>query len=220
MTYTLSTLVQLGPGNTGKVLVASLLEPDGDLIGAPANSNFFEIQKGDYAWTADFPDGFRGFALISSADGYECSLAINPQEHENSDKKTSAIASQLTSQPPVIKTVTPVARNGKITVFAGDDYTQDIGRAITVVDQNNIWPALSVGDDVRLGVAVERHPINVVSFDGRITSLTPTIASVDVTGVKTKLMSTDIAFPYTVSAIVSGRSVTLAEGNLVVKERF
>ena len=93
MAYTLTTSVSLGRDKTGLTLNAQLVDVDGVNSGAAITTGFSEIGQGFYLWKhTTFADGFRGGVKIYEqgvAGTILAFIAINPQEVENPDIKTS-----------------------------------------------------------------------------------------------------------------------------------
>ena len=101
MSYSLITALPLGSLQTGLTLSAQLYNTDGTTNGSPVTTGFVErpAGSGNYFWTyAGFPDGFRGGVAITAAGVFKMSFAINPQEAENADAKTSTRAATADSR--------------------------------------------------------------------------------------------------------------------------
>lgn len=100
MAYTLDIAVILGSPKTGlSDLRAQLVDTAGSNVGSAVSTGFVEIgTSGSYLWHyASFPDGHRGGVKFYSAAASSTILAftaINPEEAENTDAKTSTRASQ------------------------------------------------------------------------------------------------------------------------------
>lgn len=91
MAYTLDISLALGSSQTGLTLSAQLVDTAGVNVGAAVTTGFVEVGAGNYLWhyTA-FPDGHRGGVAFSAAETLKAFVAINPQEAENTDVKTSS----------------------------------------------------------------------------------------------------------------------------------
>lgn len=95
MVYTASFGIALGPAFTGIAdMRAQLLDTAGATVGAAVSTGFVEIGSGFYTWVyASIPDSHRGsvkFYQNASPATILAVTAINPQELENSDAKTSS----------------------------------------------------------------------------------------------------------------------------------
>jgi hypothetical protein len=91
--YTLDFSIALGGGNTGLTLTAQLVDTGGANVGSSVSTGFTEIGAGNYLWHyAAFPDGHRGGVVFKSGATVKAFAAINPQEAENTDIKTSAVS--------------------------------------------------------------------------------------------------------------------------------
>lgn len=93
MTYALGFNIALGGSQTGITLNAQLRDETGSAEGSPVSTGFIEIGSGQYYWYyASMPDAFVGYVEF-----YEqgvpgtilASSAVNPQETELADVKTS-----------------------------------------------------------------------------------------------------------------------------------
>jgi len=98
MAYTLDFSLALGSGKAGLTLVAQLVDSDGNNVGSAIMSGFTEIGNGNYLWHCEtIPDGHRGGVKFyeSGAPGTVLAFAaINPEEGEYTDTKTSTRATQ------------------------------------------------------------------------------------------------------------------------------
>jgi len=86
MSYEATTSIILGSSQTGKQLVAQLLDTKGVFVGSPVTSGFVEIGQGNYIWTYEYPDGFRGaikFYELSVPNVILATTAINTEEIQN-----------------------------------------------------------------------------------------------------------------------------------------
>jgi hypothetical protein len=120
MAYTLSTLVPLGLSYVGLTdlraqLVDTSVPPVN--VGTEISAGIGDLGGGQYLFTyAAFPDGFRGavkfYRSVGSAASPLCSVAINPQEAENTDVKTSVGATggaTAANQTTIINATTAAA---------------------------------------------------------------------------------------------------------------
>lgn len=95
MSYTQNFSLSLGLGKAGLAdLRAQLVDSSGANSGSAITTGFSEIGTGFYLWTYDsFADGFRGGVKFYSNAASSTILAfsaINPEEAENTDVKTSS----------------------------------------------------------------------------------------------------------------------------------
>ncbi len=102
MAYEATFSMSLGTSNTGIAdLRAQLIDDAGVDVGSAVSSGFVEIDSGFYSWNyASLPDGHRGGVRFYSAASSGVTLsfaAINPEELEYTDSKTSKIWHTLTS---------------------------------------------------------------------------------------------------------------------------
>lgn len=91
MVYTLDFALALGSSQTGLTLSAQLVDTAGSNVGGAVLTGFTEIGVGNYLWHyASIPDGHRGGVKFSISGGALMAFAaINPEEGENTDAKTS-----------------------------------------------------------------------------------------------------------------------------------
>ena len=94
MTYTLDFALALGSGKAGLAdLRAQLVDTGGANVGSAVSTGFVEIGAGNYLWHyAAIPDSHRGgVAFYSNATPATVLAfgAVNPEEAENADAKTS-----------------------------------------------------------------------------------------------------------------------------------
>ena len=107
MAYTLDFSLDLGPANGGlSDLRAQLVDTTGTNSGAAISTGFVEIAGGKYLWHhTGFPDGHRGGVKFYSNAAPAVILAfaaINPQEAENTDQKTSQVLDGALSEPGAV----------------------------------------------------------------------------------------------------------------------
>jgi hypothetical protein len=94
MVYTSDFAIALGPAYTGITdLRAQLVDTGGSNVGSAVSTGFVEIGNGFYNWVyASIPDGHRGgvkFYQNAAPATFLAYGAINPEELENADVKTS-----------------------------------------------------------------------------------------------------------------------------------
>jgi hypothetical protein len=99
MAYTLTISIALGSSKTGLTLNAQLINTAGGNVGGAVATGFVEVGAGNYQWTyASFPDGHRGgVKFYDNADPTTilAFAAINPEEGEYTDQKSSTIESDV-----------------------------------------------------------------------------------------------------------------------------
>lgn len=184
MAYPLSILVQLGPAKTDKTLNALLLDIAGDQIGVLITTGFVELADGDYLFSANFPDTFRGAVIIQDSidDTYLASMAVNPQEYENADAKISTVLTKVSGA--VVTVRNPIIESGRIEIARGDDYLVINGRALHFTpDDPDAWPILTVGYPVVLGVGNKDGMI--FQGEGTIAVASPIAAQIEISGADT-----------------------------------
>lgn len=153
MPYTLTVLVQLGPSLPGVTLACDLRDTLGGFVEPDIVNGFIELGNGDYLWTGLIPDGFQGAAVFNdNSDGtYMAAMAINPQEHENPDVKTSSILAKLSGSS--VSVISPMLEAGRIDLIRGDDYTLINGRQLQFTPEDpDAWPPMIDGSPIVLGV--------------------------------------------------------------------
>jgi hypothetical protein len=111
MPYTLTIDLVAPTALAGKNVTGFLIDTSGVEVVAPTQVGMVEIGFGMFQWTTSIPDGFRGSVVFSDADNVNARYgvaAINPQETENTDVKTSHVTSvggggtvTVTPQDPV-----------------------------------------------------------------------------------------------------------------------
>lgn len=102
MSYTLNFSLALGPGKAGLTdLRAQLVTSSGTNSGTAISTGFAEIGSGNYIWNyASFADDFRGgvkFYSNAAASTVLAFAAINPEEAEYTNAKTSTRSTLTTS---------------------------------------------------------------------------------------------------------------------------
>jgi hypothetical protein len=94
MAYSLSAGVELGAGNTGLSLSASLYDSANNAAAGLTTATLVEVVagSGSYLWTGTVPDSHRGYIRFDSAGTFKAKVTLNPQESEFTDIKTSTVA--------------------------------------------------------------------------------------------------------------------------------
>lgn len=124
MAYTLDVALALGAGNTGLSLEMQLKDTAGSNVGSAVTSGFVEFgATGNYLFHyAAWPDSHRGAAVFQIASGgaVKAAVAINPEEAENTDTKTSTRLATAGYTTPltagqVESAVWDAARSGHVT---------------------------------------------------------------------------------------------------------
>ncbi len=221
MAYPLT--IALPVGETGLTLSAQLYNSDGTTNGSPVTTGFVErpTGSGNYFWTyAVFPDGFRGGVAITAAGVFKMSFAMNPEEAENIDVKTSTRATPTAGAPPAVTIVSPVLSSGNVQIVRGDDYANADGRALTfdISDPGNFLPSLA-GATVRLKTGLPNRPnLAVLNVTGTVVTATGTTRTVrfELTSAQTAVL-VPIAYNFDVEATLStSRVITLLQGQCIV----
>lgn len=94
MSYSVYCSADFGAANTGKTMYGKLFDAAGSQVGATITTGFVEVTAGLYFYTLSAPDGHTGvFVMYDSANTALRRVAVvAPRETENSDVKTSAMA--------------------------------------------------------------------------------------------------------------------------------
>lgn len=95
MAYTLDVNLALGAGNAGLTLEMQLKSTTGVNVGSAVTAGFVDLTLGNYLFHyAGWPDGHRGVAVfqVSPGGAVKAAVAINAEEFENTDIKTSTVA--------------------------------------------------------------------------------------------------------------------------------
>lgn len=108
MTYVLDFSLSLGGSKTGLTMAAMIVDISGGDVGSEVTSGFTEIGQGYYLWHyASIPDAHRGgvkFYEDGVAGTILAFVAINPEEAENSDVKSSTLSTFDNTSDQVIVT--------------------------------------------------------------------------------------------------------------------
>lgn len=209
MAYTLTFSLALGSSQTGLTLSAQLKDTTGANVGGAITTGFYEVGLGNYTWTyASIPDAHRGLVVFSAAGVVKAIAAINPEEAENTDVKTStrAVAGSVTVS-------SPVSAAGNITVVRGDDYKQVDGRALSFTLTN----APSITGATLKFTAVNRSTGTTLVLTPTVTSATAFYA--EMTKAQTATLGLGAIHAFDVQAtLASGNVVTLVTGTMTVVE--
>lgn len=84
MSYRTTVPILLPVSDTGLDLEIQLQDDDGDDVGDPITTGFWEIGGGAYGWTGDLPDDHRGVGVVREQGDptVRAAFAINPEEIE------------------------------------------------------------------------------------------------------------------------------------------
>lgn len=152
MPYTLANIIALGSDQVGLDLRAQLVNCAGQNVGNVIAAGFVEHGNGFYGWTYQgFPDGFRGYIRITSAEGEIVAMAaVNPQEAEAAAGAQSA-AQAISARLSRIGTfevgfVSAIAENTELVLNQGDDYPAGAPVEMTLADY--VGPDLAGGSVV------------------------------------------------------------------------
>jgi hypothetical protein len=222
MAYTLDFSINLGASQTGLTLKAQLVNTSGADVGSEISAGFTEIGFGQYlAHLTAIPDGHRGgvkFYTGTLPTGLKAFAAINPEEAENSDIKTSEVESgggggDSLQRTAAIRVSDQQADSDDIYLTIGDSYSTDNGRALHFLDVKSLWPDLDAGE-VNFYVQDSVIQAEVVEDTGNNKE------------VKVELSSTDTAelvvgkMRYSLRHVLDGTPdeiETLAQGRVIVK---
>jgi len=220
MPYTLDTAFAIP--EAGLTLSAQLVNSTGVNVGSEVTTGFTDFGLGYYLWHyAAFPDGHRGAVKFSAGGVLKAIAAINPEEAENTDAKTSSRAAAGASIPAVT-IVSPVLTSGSVQLVRGDDYANADGRALTF----NISDPSGAGIPSLTGATV-RFKTAPPGMSGTGTGLNVTGTVVTATGttrtVRFELTSAQTvslppaAHSFDVEATLStARVITLLQGQCIV----
>src|SRR5690348_16306341 len=91
MSYQVTIGLSLGTSKTGLTLEAQPVSTAGASVGSALTTGFVEYGGGQYSWTGSLPDGHTGGVKfqLSGGGAFQAFAAVNPQEVENPDVKTS-----------------------------------------------------------------------------------------------------------------------------------
>lgn len=94
MAYNVVIAADFGVANTGKTVHGKLFGADGSQVGSTITAGFVEAVAGLYIYVLSAPDGQEGvFVAYDSANAaLRRSVVIAPRETENSDVKSSTLA--------------------------------------------------------------------------------------------------------------------------------
>lgn len=187
--YTLDIPIVLTASQTGLVLKAQLVNSAGANVGSEITGAVVEIGGGNYlAHLTAIPDGHRGgvkFYTGSLPSGLKAFAAINPEEAENTDVKTSSVeggggGGDALQRTQAIRVSDQQDNSEDLYLVIGDSYTTDNGRAVHFLDAKGLWPDLDEGTVEFL--------IQGTSIDAEVVTATGTGKEV-----KVELTSTDTA---------------------------
>lgn len=153
--YTADISINLGASQVGLTLKAILVNSSGVAVGAEITTGFSEIGIGQYLFhSTAFPDGHRGgikFYTGTLPAGLKAFVAINPEELENTDAKTSTVSGgggggDELQRTEAIRVSDQLGESDDVYLTKGDSYSTDNGRAIHFLDVKSLWPDLDVGE--------------------------------------------------------------------------
>jgi hypothetical protein len=220
MPYTLDTAIALP--DAGLALSAQLVNTTGANVGSAVTTGFTDLGLGFYLWHySSYPDGHRGAVKFSAGGVLRAVAAINPEEAENTDTKTSTRATSTASAPPAVTIVSPVVQGGNVQIVRGDDYANADGRALTfdISDPTGTGLPSLTGATVRLKTGLPNRPnLAVLNVTGTVVTATGTTRTVrfELTSAQTAVL-VPIAYNFDVEATLStGRVITLLQGQCIV----
>lgn len=145
MAYSLCIGLALGSSQTGLTLKAQLIDTVGASVGSEITAGFTEIGVGNYIWNyASFPDGHRGAVkFYTTGPVYKAICAINPEEAENTDVKTSTRSTYAGADSAGVTTLLSRIASA-LTITGGKvDVNDKTGFALSVAGIQAIWDALT-----------------------------------------------------------------------------
>lgn len=214
MAYTLDTALALDAA--GLTLSAQLIDTTGANVGAAVTTGFVDLGLGFYLWHyAGFPDGFRGGVKFSAGGTLRAIAAINPEEAENTDVKTSSRATSLNVGALSVNYVGPVLQDGRLRIVRGDDYSVADDRAIDVTE-SGVWPVLT---GATVALKTRSHSSGAIfTKAGTVVTATGTPKKVrfELTASETGGLAIGVHDFDVEATLSSGRVVTLAQGLMTV----
>jgi hypothetical protein len=220
--YTLDFSINLGASQTGLTLKAILVNSSNVDVGSEMTSGFSEIGFGQYLFhCTTIPDAHRGgikFYTGTLPTGLKAFAAINPQEAEFTDVKTSSISGggggDSLQRTAAIRVSDQQEDSEDIFITIGDSYSTDNGRAIHFLDVNGLWPDLDEGT-VKFFVQDEEVTATVVTATDIVKEV-----KVELTSTVTAALAVARS-RYTVRHILTGSPdevEVLAQGKAIVKD--
>jgi hypothetical protein len=174
MTYPLD--FGLSFGAAGLTLAAQLVDSLGADVGSEIATGFVEIGNGNYLWAADIPSAHRGGVKFYE-DGIPGTVlgfsAINPEEAENIDVKTSGLAAAAGTDAA-----------SKILTTPANKLATDTAGRVDLVDAPNATAVLALKANVAATAAVA----NVAA----VAAIAPTAAVAAVAAVAGVANATDV----------------------------
>lgn len=218
--YTADISINLGASQTGLTLKAILVNTVGADVGAEILTGFTEIGFGQYLWHyAAFPDSHRGgvkFYTGTLPAGLKAFVAINPEELENTNVKTSTVSAgggDELQRNEAIRVSDQLGESDDIYLTLGDSYSTDNGRAIHFLDVKSLWPDLDVGS-VKFYAQSSIIDAVVVTATGAVKEV-----KVELTSSETAALAVGKSY-YSVRHVLDGTPddvETLARGRLIVR---
>lgn len=209
MAYTLDTALALD--TAGLTLSAQLVDTAGANVGSAVSTGFSDLGLGFYLWHyTGFPDGFRGAVKFSAAGAVKAVAAINPEEGENTDVKTST-RTTLNVGALSVNYVGPVVDDGVIKLVRGDDYALADGRAIDVLERG-AWPVLT---GATVALKTESHATHAIfTKAGTVVTATgsPKAVRFEPTAAETAALAIGVHDFDIEATLSSGRVATLGQG--------
>jgi hypothetical protein len=198
------------------------VDTTGANVGSAVTTGFVDFGSGYYLWHYEsFPDGHRGAIKWLAGGVLRGVTAINPQEAENTDAKTSTRATPTAGAPPAVTIVSPVLSSGNVQIVRGDDYSNADGRALTfdISDPTGTGLPSLAGATVRLKTGLPNRPnLAVLNVTGTVVTATGTTRTVrfELTSAQTAVL-VPIAYNFDVEATLStARVITLLQGQCIV----
>lgn len=221
MSYISTIGVSLGQSQTGLSLAAQIINTTGGIIADNITGGFYELGLGTYLFTYQyFPDDFRGavkFLNRGNGSGLMAVTAMNPQEVEYSDVKTSTRALPYSQMVQPIFSIPTTADNAALQLRLSDDYEASENRNIDI--SGTSWPVLT-GSTVTLLINGYNSGANSTPFSKTLTILTASSVRIELT--KEELASIGAGrFEYEIyTTLTNGNVITLVTGDIEIIPRF
>lgn len=211
--YTVGISIALGLkyANILNLIYCQLVNDLGVNQRGPILSGFIEIGNGMYYLKTLIPNGFRGGLKIQYCGDVIGFLAINPEEYENIDVKTSTRSSLAGVGVPSITNPIPINPESPIELRLTDDYLVAESRSIDITNVD--WPNLT-GSTTQF--MMDSRP----SFIKTATLLNQTSLRVELTN--QELIDIGCGrWSYEFRCVLAnGHKITLAVGNIVIVPPF
>ena len=226
MAYTLDFAVNLGISQTGFTLTAQLVDTAGANVGSLISTGFTEIGAGNYLWHATaIPSGHRGGVIFKSGATIMAFTAINPEEAENMDVKTSSVTGSAITAGPLPASREGVAifvRRGDTLILSTTGLGSLVGRTklwFTVKDDTNAADTLAVIQILETGGLVRLNGAAATAGDGSLVVTDADLGNVTITLAATASAALAVSLvrsTWDIQRLVGTVVTTLATGSFTV----